>query len=120
MEFTKFKEILDEQIGAAISNTKKFHTLVLDHTIESQADYKINSAILYLSEAYSLINTANILYLTNCEQGECKEFETLVHTFKVLNTEFLNSYSTNHSLQWTDIEYTAFIEAVKVYSTDLM
>lgn len=119
MKFERFKFILDKQLKKSLDLTIEFHKILFDHELNKRADHKIHTAILCLSEAFSCINSAHILYLSNCEEGECLEFENLVHKFNVLNREFINSYSTNHSLQWTDIEYNSFMDSCSNYSKEL-
>lgn len=119
MDFNKFKSIIDGQLKKGLYLTAKFHELLFDHELSKSADYKIHTATLCLSEAFSCINSANMLYLSNCEDGECQEFESLVHKFNVFNDEFINSYSTNHSLQWTNLTYNEFLDSCKTYSKEL-
>lgn len=114
MNIEKTKEILSFYTKKASYSTMKFHELIFDDEVNFSKNInvkKLNSALLHLNQGLTYINLANLHYLQYCETGECTEFEDTVYKFNVLNNEFLTSYSTNHSLQWTDIEYNAFKES---------
>lgn len=107
MKTQELIKILVKYLKKALSSSKKFHELIFD---DNKNTYKVNSAIAHLNQAHNYIHIANSLYLQHSEPGECSEFETTIHKFDVFNNEFLSSYSTNHSLQWTDIEFSNFEE----------
>ncbi|KHS56200.1 hypothetical protein QX51_15365 [Terrisporobacter othiniensis] len=99
--------MLVKYLKKALYSSREFHTLIFD---DNENTYKVNSAIAHLNQAHTYIHIANSLYIQHSEPGECSEFETAIHQFDVFNKEFLSSYSTNHSLQWTDIEFRKFEE----------
>lgn len=85
-----------------------------DHSCEAhklifKEDVEISIALAYLNSAISSMNSAMAIY--TCIDFKLREFEDIFHKFKVFSDEFLDSCATNHSRQWTDIEFTQFKEA---------
>lgn len=70
-------------------------------------------AATYLNKAISLISEAKAIYISNIEQLERSEVKEIFHCFDVFESEFLNNLSTNHSHQWTDIEFVKFKESIE-------
>lgn len=113
MQIEKIKPLLFEQIKKAFHLTKKFHDILLDHILNHEEDFKIQSAMLCLNEASTCINSASLIYFANYKKGDWPEFEEVLHKFETLNNEFINAYSINHDLQWIDLEYNSFLESYK-------
>lgn len=68
---------------------------------------------LYLNEAISLMSAAKAVYISNHETLEKYEIEELFNLFDVFKSEYLTNISTNHSHQWTDIEFNRYKEAAE-------
>lgn len=115
MPVEKIREILKIYLKKALYSSDKFIKLIFS---DDKTDYEIQSAITHLNQAFTCIQLANIQYLTYCENGECNDFEEVVQAFNVFNHEFLSSYSTNHDLQWTSIEYYKFKEECENFLTN--
>ena len=115
MEITKLLDILKSELSQAFLYTENFHSNIFKYTLDSHDEVHLHVALLYLSQAFTCINSAKLIYTQYSEPGECSEFEDVIHRFKVLNNEFLASYSTNHSLQWTDIEYNNFVKSYETF-----
>lgn len=112
MEISKVKEILKVYLEKALYSSTKFDELIF---ADDKTDATMHCAVMHLNQAHTCINIANLQYLQYSEPGECLDFEEVIHKFNVFNSEFLRSYSTNHSLQWTNIEFEAFKEACQHY-----
>lgn len=115
MQINKIKDILKIYLEKSLYSSKEFNELIF---ADEKSDNKVLSAITHLNQANTYVNLANIQYLQYCESGECTDFEDVVNKFNVFNNEFLSSYSTNHSLQWTNIEYIQFKEACQHYLSE--
>lgn len=62
-------------------------------------------AVSYLNIAASKFSAAESLYYARYELLERHEAEELFRLFDVFMSELLNNVRTNHSHQWTDIEF---------------
>lgn len=62
-------------------------------------------AISYLNIAVSKFSAAEAFYYSNFDILERDEAETIFAQFETFAREFLNNVRTDHSHQWTDIEY---------------
>ena len=65
----------------------------------------ISVSLAYLNAAISRFSSAEALYYAQFEALQRGEAEDLFHQFSVYANEFLNNVKTNHSHQWTDIEF---------------
>ena len=65
-----------------------------------------------MTQAYT--NFQNIRILTLLEDEDSDEFEHCYNEFITFNNEMMNNVKTNHSHQWTDIEFREFANAFKV------
>lgn len=72
-------------------------------------------AALYLNKAIALMSAAKSLYASNRELLERNEIKDIFDAFRVFEREFLKNISTDHSHQWTDIEFRKFKDAVEVF-----
>lgn len=66
------------------------------------------AAIAYLNSAISKFSALKSLYYARYELLAHPEFDTLLHCFDSFEREMLNNIRTNHSHQWTDIEFAKF------------
>lgn len=68
----------------------------------------------YLTEAHSYFVNAKTLYESKPEiYGEYEEISSVLHQFFVFNDELMTNIRTNHSHQWSDIEFRALANAFK-------
>ncbi|AOP13622.1 hypothetical protein BL1202_00653 [Bacillus licheniformis] len=75
-------------------------------------DRRITITLAHLNQANIFITAAQTVYQLETP-GENQEIERFFHQFQVFNDELLDSISTDHSDQWTGIE---FRELVKNYN----
>ncbi|WP_063221101.1 hypothetical protein [Bacillus cereus] len=74
---------------------------------------KTNVSMAYLTEANTFFTNARILYSQNLDLESLEiDMETLFHRFRVFNNELLECVATDHSHQWTDIEFNAFKDEI--------
>lgn len=72
-----------------------------------------NSVIIgYLAIANSYINAARAVYICN-EALSRQEFDEFFHAFSTFSDEVMSNISTNHSHQWSDIEFDRLEEAYR-------
>lgn len=79
-----------------------------DRSIFIKKDY--NMALSFLAQANSFVDSLKILSLL-IEDLDRSEFTEFIHKFNVYNNEVKNNIFTNHSQQWSDIEYRSLVES---------
>lgn len=93
-----------------IEDFKRFVASAMRYAIAShetlfEDDCNISVSLAYLNAAISRFSSAEALYYAQFETLQRGEAEDLFHQFSVYANEFLNNVRTNHSHQWTDIEF---------------
>lgn len=83
----------------AMVYAEKAHKFVFDEKTD------ISIAMSYLNIACSKFAAAESLYYSCYDVLERNEAEAIFHLFEVFMTEFLTNVRTDHSHQWTDIEF---------------
>lgn len=100
-KFNADKTLLKELLINGYSAAKKSHKYIFKN--------KTNVAMAYLTEANTFFTNARILYSQNTDLEILEiDMEKLFHRFNVFNKELLQCVATDHSHQWTDIEFRAF------------
>lgn len=102
-------EFLKTNISKAYSSANIAHEVLFKDTHDR--DNEIIASIL-LSEAISIISSCKAVYFSNFELLQNATVENIFSKFDTYSNEFLRNVSTNHSHQWTDIEFINFKEAV--------
>lgn len=103
-KFNFLSEKLKVTVKSAMAYANRAHRLIF-------TDSPINIAIIgYINHAGSLIETAKSIYISNYDMLEHNDIEDFFHQFDVFIAEVLNNIATNHSHQWSDIEFTALQE----------
>lgn len=88
--------------------------LYCHETLFKNEEQGLNVALAYLTEAHNYYLNAETFMVDNVELFDSRhEFEDLFHRFSVFNNEVLTNIRTNHSHQWSDIEYRAFVKSFK-------
>ncbi|TYS10739.1 hypothetical protein FZC70_05470 [Bacillus subtilis] len=72
-------------------------------------DRRITIALAHLNQANTFITASQTVYQLETP-GESQEIERFFHQFNEFNNELLDSISTNHSDQWTGIEFSELVE----------
>lgn len=90
-----FKKIMRDGMLYA----KQAHDYIFDESVDDML------AVSYLNIAVSKFSAAESLYYSRINELEERDTETLFHLFNVLARELMQNVRTNHSHQWTDIEY---------------
>lgn len=65
----------------------------------------ISIALAYLNAAVSHFSAAEALYYAQYDVLNRAEAEDIFYQFKVYSKEFFTNVATDHSHQWTDIEF---------------
>lgn len=86
-------------VRRAMSDAIHAHNFIFDNDTDPLI------ATSYLNIAASKFAAAESLYYSQLEFLERSEAEEIFRLFDVFMTEFLNNVRTNHSHQWTDIEF---------------
>ncbi len=102
----KFKKLMCQGMLYA----KYAHDFIFEETVDNEV------AVSYLNVAVSKFSAAEALYCSQLDILECHEAEELFCLFNTFMNELLNNVRTNHSHQWTSIEYENFKRAFD-YST---
>lgn len=115
METTDYTQIQIEYIKKSIKNC--YYTCNRANNILFRTDSNSNStnevvAISYLNKAISIMESCKAVYFACINELENITVESIFNTFETYTNEMLNNYSTNHSHQWTDIEFNHFKDAV--------
>ena len=115
MELQQFKKVISNLYFSGFKNAYKAHETIFsidfDET-ESRNQELISCSLAFLTQAYT--NFQNIRILTLLEDEDSDEFEHCYNEFITFNNEMMNNVKTNHSHQWTDIEFREVANAFKV------
>lgn len=76
-----------------------------DVLFNNEGAYKIPCVIGYLNAANSNILTARSIYELIFNEGRSSDLENFFHQFETYHDEVMSNIETNHSHQWSDIEY---------------
>ena len=71
----------------------------------SENDYSRQASLAYATRASAFITSAEAMYYCNFEINQRYDFDNLFLAFDTFISELLDSYATDHSVQWTDIEF---------------
>ncbi len=89
----------------AMFYAQKAHDFVFDDSCENYV------AALYLDIAASKFSSAESMYYSRFDILEREEAEEIFRLFDVFMNEFLTNIRTDHSHQWTDIEFERLKDA---------
>lgn len=76
-------------------------------------------AALYINKAISIMSAAKAVYICNIEKIENQEVEEIFNRFDVFESELLTNIATNHSHQWSDIEFNRYKDAFEALLGEL-
>ncbi|WP_312059340.1 hypothetical protein [Anaerotignum sp.] len=71
-------------------------------------------ACVYANKVLTYISSADTIYLMEDEIVSI-ELEQVLHQFKVFVDELIKNVGTDHSHQWTDIEYIRLVKKLSNY-----
>lgn len=101
------KLILKGFISAMHSHKELFKSVFRDDDVQ-----KLSIALAHLNEAQTYFTAAETLLVNNVELfGTRSEFDEFFHRFSVYNNEVLTNARTDHSHQWSDIEFRNFVKS---------
>ena len=103
---------LKQTISHALSISTQGHEILFKDSHNKQNEL---IASTYINKALSLISTAKAIYISNIEELEKPEIEDIFNSFDTFESEFLTNLSTDHSHQWTDIEFLKFKDSVEYF-----
>lgn len=97
---------MDDYLGSLKSLiTRGMFRAITAHKEIFRDNPNISIALAYLNSATSYFVSAEALYYSNPETYENIFLTDVFHCFSVFEKEFLDNVRTNHSYQWTDIEF---------------
>lgn len=94
-------EYIQRLIRQSMFYAKDAHECVFKESVSDSV------AMAYLNLAASKIATAEAFYFSNLDELEHSDIEEIFDKFDTFAREMLANYQTDHSHQWTDIEYEA-------------
>ena len=107
------KLFLDGFVSAIHSHKELFNSVFNDNDTQ-----KLTIALAYLNESHNYYVNAETLLTDNVELFDARsEFEDFFHCFHVYNKEVLTNIRTDHSHQWSDIEFRTFVESFKTVAS---
>lgn len=80
---------------------------------DSLSDKNQMNAMFAVNRAFSVMQSAKAVYLSNFTKLENIRFDEVMYKFQVYANEALTNLLTDHSHQWTFIEFDSFESAVK-------
>ncbi|WP_370769899.1 hypothetical protein [Eubacterium ramulus] len=89
----------------AMIYAKHSHDFIFDDSVDN------STALFYLNVAASKFAAAESLYYSRINELESIEAKEIFQLFEVYMKEALTNYRTNHSHQWSDIEFNRLKEA---------
>lgn len=109
MKFEQFKDALSDFFFNGFKNAYEAHETIFSIEFDTKSARKqelISCSLAFLSEAYANFQSINLLI--KIEDQERSEFEACYRQFITFNDELINNIKTDHSHQWTDIEFLEF------------
>ena len=100
--------VLIEKLKSLIQRAMIYAQHSHDFIFDENTDDSI--AVSYLNIAASKFAAAESLYYSRIDVLKRNEAEQLFYLFDAYMRELLTNYRTNHSHQWTDIEYNRLRE----------
>ena len=95
--FEQKKQILSNLLIDGFDNANYSHKLLFKSELDDEKEFDkqkdLMCALTYLNQAHASFTNAYTL-----------------HQFTEFNTEFLNNVRTNHSHQWSDIEFKRLVD----------
>lgn len=113
---TQFKPVLGLLLQQAMNNARKANDAAFASQDENKR-YSYEAAVGYASLSYADFRSLWTITKTNADLDRL-EFDNLMQQAKTFCTEYLDNLNTNHSQQWTDIEYIQL--AKKAYDVQLL
>lgn len=92
-------EIFKNLVRSSFYDARNAHDCIFDENCS------VEIALAYLNKAISEHCCCDSLYYAQYDQLGRGEYEDFSHQFDVFAREFLTNVKTNHSHQWTDIEF---------------
>ena len=89
----------------AMHYAHKAHDFIFDSSVDDLI------AVSYLNVAISKFSSAEAFYYSQFEFLKRQEAEDIFHLFDTFANELLSNVRTEHSHQWTDIEFERLREA---------
>lgn len=83
------------------------HNLVFSDTeTDAQKNRNLIAAHSYFALSIAKSSAAKAIYVSRIDELEHQDIDDLLYRFDALANEFYKDYSTNHSFQWVDIEFS--------------
>lgn len=117
------KEFLRKFFHKAFMATKYSHELLFkskDNQDSKRSFEQLISSTTFLSEAHSIYTQIEFYLQQNIDEiGERDEFYNNILRFSVYNDEVLENIRTDHSHQWSDIEFRSYVESFRTVAHSL-
>lgn len=102
------KQMISIPIAKAFTNAKHAHDEIFK---ENPREHVITG---HLSIACSYLNSARSIYVCNLDTFERSDIDNFFHQFDVFIKEVMTNIRTDHSHQWSNIEFENLSEKYEV------
>lgn len=99
MDNVKLIEVFKTMVRKSHLDAKTAHDCIFDEKSSTE------TALSYLNKAISEHCCCESLYYSKFDELARYEYEEYSHQFETFSNELLRNVRTNHSHQWTDIEF---------------
>lgn len=99
MDSIEIKEIFKNYVRSSFYDARYAHNCIFDENCSTEI------ALSYLNKAIAEQCGCDSLYYAQYEYLCTSEYENYSHQFAIFSNEFLNNVRTNHSHQWTNLEF---------------
>lgn len=100
-------QFVSRQFKLAYIEAKNAHEILFRDSYDFENQTK---ALASIQVALTYVSTIKGICYSDPESLLTDDVEYLIHLFHVYCSEFINNYQTNHSHQWTDIEFNRLSE----------
>lgn len=98
-------DFIKKSIRSAYNESKTAHDILFKN-YRNEHDEVIAS--IFINKAISIMSACKAVYYSNISNLENNEVESIFHKFDTYENEFLENIRTQHSHQWTDIEFESY------------
>lgn len=106
MEFNIFKEHARQLAYNSYCSARDAH----EYAFKDDRKKYDQIAAMFINDAFTSVNGLYLLLASN-EEYQRDEFDHFFHKFDVFKSEIMSNIATDHSHQWTDIEFREFASA---------
>lgn len=108
-KYFRLIELIKQNLALGYFEAKHCHeTLFIDNS-NFETEQK---SLIYLNRSARYMDLAYSIYQNNLEELENSSIENVFHLFNVFYNEATTNIATNHSHQWSDIEFRRYKDSL--------